>query len=357
MANEYDDNDGVDLSMLKNAASLKGGKENDKYLVLPKAPISAFMEENYKHYNAGALLRAAKGYKELIDKGGKMCVSLAGAMSTAELGISLAQMIREDKIHLISCTGANLEEDVFNLVSRNSYVELPDYRDMTPKDDKELTEGHLNRVTDSAIPEKKAMKLIEKLITKEWKKAQDNNESFYPHEYLYKILLSGKLKKEYDVNPQNSWMLAAAEKNLPIVCFAWEDSSLGNIFASECVDGSMKTTTVKGGIEYMLYLIDLYPKLSQGEGIGFFQIGGGVSGDAPICVVPLLKLDLKKSKTPFWAYYAQISDAVQSYGGYSGAGGSEKISWWKLDVDTPMFNIESDATICCPLIFSYVLNK
>jgi deoxyhypusine synthase len=346
------------------AALFKSKKQNNDFHVKrshmeqsEKGAISKFLEDNYKHYNAGTVLRAAKAYKELIDSGGKMCVSLAGAMSTAELGISLAEMIRQDKISMISCTGANLEEDVFNLVARSSYVELPNYRDMTPEDDKELTKKHLNRVTDSAIPEKKAMRLVEKLIEKEWKDADNKGKSYFPHEYLYKILLSGDLVKDYDIDPKNSWMLAAAQKNLPIVCFGWEDSSLGNIFTSECYDKELKVSTIKSGVDYMLYLIDLYPKLSKGKGIGFFQIGGGLSGDAPICVVPLLKLDLKKPETPFWAYYAQVSDAVQSYGGYSGAGGSEKISWFKVDVHTPMFNIESDATIVCPLVFAYVLNQ
>lgn len=321
-----------------------------------KGSISSFLEKNFLHYNAGVVLNAAKAYKELIDSGGKMMVSLAGAMSTAELGISLAEMIRQDKISAISCTGANLEEDVFNLVA-HSYYEDVDYTNMTKEDEKKLLSRHLNRVTDVCIPEEQAMNVIERFMTKLWEKAQDEDKSYFPHEFLYQLLLSGDLDGKYEINPKNSWMLAAAEKNLPIVCFGWEDSSLGNIFASECIDGGMKSNVVKGGIDYMVYLCGEYPKWSKGKGIGFFQIGGGISGDSAICVVPLLKLDLKKPETPFWKYYAQISDATMSYGGYSGAGGNEKLTWSKLDIDTPMFNIQSDATIVAPLIFAYVLNE
>ena len=286
--------------------------------------ISAFLEKNFLHYNAGVVLDAAKGYKELIDSGGRMMVSLAGAMSTAELGISLAEMIRQDKISAISCTGANLEEDVFNLVA-HSYYEDVDYTDMTKEDEKKLVNRHMNRVTDVCIPEKQAMNVIEKFMSKLWENAQDSGERYFPHEFLYKLLLSGDLDDKYEIDPANSWMLAAAKKNLPIICFGWEDSSLGNIFASECIDGGLKPSIVKSGIEYMMWLCSLYPNLAKEKGIGFFQIGGGISGDGAICAVPLLKLDLKKPDTPYWSYYCQISDATMSYGGYC-ISGDTKIS-------------------------------
>lgn len=322
-----------------------------------ETPISDFIEKNFKHFNAASLVDAAKGYKELIDSGGKMLISLAGAMSTAELGISLAQMIRQGKVHAISCTGANLEEDVFNLVAHSHYVKLPKYRDLTPEDESKLVKKHLNRVTDTCIPEKQAMKVIEKFMFKLWEKAEKEGKYYFPHEFLYQLLLGDDIKEFYEINPKNSWMLAAAQNNLPIIVPGWEDSSLGNIFASEVIDGKLKSSTVKGGIDYMQYLAGLYPQLSTGKGIGFFQIGGGISGDMPICVVPLLKLDLNKPDTPFWSYFCQISDAVTSYGGYSGATPNEKITWSKIDTDTPTFVIESDASIVCPLIFAYVLGK
>lgn len=322
-----------------------------------KGLITNFINNNYKHFNSAALKDAAIAYKKLIDSGGKMLISLAGAMSTGELGISLAEMIRQNKVSAISCTGANLEEDVFNLVAHSYYERLPKYRDLTPQDEKNLVKKHLNRVTDTAIPEKEAMNKIENFMFDIWGKAEKEGKSYFPHEYLYQLLMSGKLKKHYEIDPKNSWMLAAAEKNLPIIVPGWEDSSLGNIFASEVVDGNLKSTTVKSGIDYMVWLCSLYPKLSKGKGIGFFQIGGGIAGDFTICVVPLLKLDLKKPETPFWAYFCQISDAVTSYGGYSGALPNEKITWNKLDKNTPSFVIESDATIVAPLIFNYVLGQ
>lgn len=321
---------------------------------IKKGPISEFVEKYYLHFNAASLVDAAKGYNEQLEKGAKMMVTMAGAMSTAEIGKIFAEMIRQDKVHIISCTGANLEEDLMNLVAHKHYVRIPNYRDLTAKDERALMDKGLNRVTDTCIPEEEAFRRLQKHIFKIWKDADDKGERYYPHEFLYKLLLSGVLEQYYEIDIKNSWMYAAAEKNLPIVVPGWEDSTLGNIFTSYVLKGELKASTVKTGIEYMVYLSNWYPKNSE-NGVGFFQIGGGISGDFPICVVPMLYQDMEQTDTPFWSYFCQISDSTTSYGSYSGAVPNEKITWGKLDWDTPKFIIESDATIVAPLVFAYVL--
>lgn len=322
-----------------------------------RGPVSEFIEEHYKHFNAAALMDAAKGYETHLAEGGKMMVTLAGAMSTAELGRSLADMIRQDKVQIISCTGANLEEDVMNLVAHSHYERVPHYRDLTPQEEWGLLERGLNRVTDTCIPEEEAFRRLQSKIHKQWKQAEDAGERYLPHEYMYKMLLSGDLKEYYEIDPANSWMLAAAEKNLPIIVPGWEDSTMGNIFASYCMKGELKPSTVKSGIEYMTWLADWYVKNSEGKGVGFFQIGGGIAGDFPICVVPMLYQDMEMENIPFWSYFCQISDSTTSYGSYSGAVPNEKITWGKLDINTPKFIVESDATIVAPLIFAWLLNR
>ncbi|GAV01135.1 hypothetical protein RvY_11891-2 [Ramazzottius varieornatus] len=322
-----------------------------------RGPISQFIERNYCHFNAAALVDAAKGYEAHLEAGGKMMVTLAGAMSTAELGISLAEMIRQDKIAIISCTGANLEEDIMNLVSHSHYKRVPHYRDLSPQDELDLKNNGFNRVTDTCIPENQAFRRLESHIYKLWKDANDNKQRYFPHEFMYKMLLSGELKQYYEIDPKNSWMLAAAEKNIPIVVPGWEDSTMGNIFASYCIMGEMNASTMKSGIEYMCWLADWYLNNSGGKGVGFFQIGGGIAGDFPICVVPMIYMDLRKKEIPLWSYFCQISDSTTSYGSYSGAVPNEKISWNKLDISTPKFVIESDATIVAPLIFAWVLRQ
>ena len=318
-------------------------------------PISSFIEEHYRHFNAAALVDAAKAYKVHMESGRKMMITLAGAMSTAELGKSLAEMIRNDKVQIITCTGANLEEDVFNLVAHSHYKRIPNYRDLTPEQEWDLLQSHYNRVTDTCIPEEEAIRRIESHVYKLWKEADDMGERYFPHEFMYKLLESGVLKESYEIDPKDSWLLAAMEKGLPIIVPGWEDSTLGNIFASYCLENKLKATTVKGGIEYMAELAKWYEQEAGTEGIGFFQIGGGIAGDFPICVVPMLQQDLQKEDTPFWNYFCQISDSTTSYGSYSGAVPNEKITWGKLDTSSPKFIIESDATIVAPLIFAYVL--
>ncbi len=321
-------------------------------------PISQFIEKHFLHFNAASLVDAAKGYTTHLEKNGKMFLTLAGAMSTAELGISLAEMIRQDKVHGICCTGANLEEDVFNLVAHNHYERIPHYRDLTPADEEALLKKHLNRVTDTCIPEGEAMRRIEKVILKEWMKADSKKESYFPHQFFYKILLSGDLQPSYQIEPKNSWLLAAAEKNLPMFVPGWEDSTLGNMYTGHCISQDVKNVhTVKTGIQYMIELADWYTELTKNHSLGFFQIGGGIAGDFPICVVPMLHQDLQREEVPLWGYFCQISDSTTSYGSYSGAVPNEKITWGKLGKETPKFIIESDASIVAPLIFAYILGQ
>jgi deoxyhypusine synthase len=318
--------------------------------------ISDFMRRHYRHFNAAVVVEAAEGYVRLVDGGGAMLVSLAGAMSTAELGVSFAEMIRRDKVQAISCTGANLEEDLFNLVAHDEYLRLPNYRDLTPADEEALLARGLNRVTDTCIPEEAAMRRLERAIADLWAEADRAGERRLPHEFFYALIRSGKLKKHYEIDPKDSWLVAACEKDLPLFVPGWEDSTLGNVFAAHCISGRIKRPeTMRSGIEYMMALADWYRATAPKRPIGFFQIGGGIAGDFPICVVPMLAQDLRLQDIPRWAYFCQISDSTTSYGSYSGAVPNEKITWGKLDASSPKYVIESDATIVAPLIFAWVL--
>jgi deoxyhypusine synthase len=323
---------------------------------MSKGPVTAFIEHHYRHFNAASLVEAAHGYAHHLASGGKMFLTLAGAMSTAELGLSLAEMIRQDKIHGISCTGANLEEDVFNLVAHDFYERVPNWRDLTPAEEQGLLERHMNRVTDTCIPEAEAMRRIESVILKEWMAADARGERLFPHQFFYRILRDPELEKSFQIDRRDSWLYAAMEKDLPMFVPGWEDSTLGNMYAGHNVSGDIKNVhTVRTGIEVMMDLAAWYTAVSTVHSIGFFQIGGGIAGDFPICVVPMLRQDLELEATPLWGYFCQISDSTTSYGSYSGAIPNEKITWEKLSIDTPKYMIESDASIVAPLIFAAVL--
>lgn len=315
-----------------------------------------FMQRNFKHFNAAVSVDAAEGWIRHLDQQGKMLVTLAGAMSTAELGISLAEMIRQDKVHAISCTGANLEEDIFNLVAHNHYQRIPHYRSLTKAEENELLKKGMNRVTDTCIPEDTAIRRIEKEILSLWLKADESQKSYFPYEFMYQLLDLPSIQKTFEIDPKDSWVLAAKEKHLPIITPGWEDSTLGNIFVSHVISKDLSHFgIVKTGLEQMAYFVHWYQEQCRKFPLGFFQIGGGIAGDFPICVVPLLRQDLQE-KVPLWAYFCQISDSTTSFGSYSGAVPNEKITWGKLSVDTPSYIIESDASIVAPLIFHYVLD-
>src|SRR5207244_10048387 len=307
--------------------------------------ISQFIDRHFRHFNAAGLKDAADAYITHLDLGGKMMITLAGAMSTAELGLSLAEMIRQDKVHAITCTGANLEEDLFNLVARSHYERIPHYRELTAQQEQELLRRHLNRVTDTCIPEEEAMRRIEHVVLDEWVSASQKKERRFPHEFFYKILQECRLKKFYEIDPADSWMIAAAHKDLPIFVPGWEDSTLGNIYAARCITGAISDVhTVRSGIEYMIALAEWYRRMSQDSVISFFVIGGGIAGDFPICVVPMLNQDVVRELVPEWGYFCQISDSTTSFGSSSGSVPTVQITWGKLNIDTTKFIIESDAT-------------
>jgi len=282
-------------------------------------------------------------------------MAIAGAMSTAELGLTLAEMIRRDKVHAISCTGANLEEDIFNLVAHNHYQKISHYRYLHPQDEEKLLRNKLNRVTDTCIPEEEAMRKVENKLLKYWIKAQKENKRYFPHEFIYQLIRNGDLRNEYQIDQNDSWVVAACERNIPIFVPGWEDSTLGNFFVSNVRKKKVRDfSIIKSGLEAMDLLIDWYLRKSSQNEMGFFQIGGGIAGDFAISVVPLILQDMRKD-CRLWSYFCQISDSTTSYGSYSGAVPNEKITWGKLSVESQRFIIESDATIVAPLIFAYVL--
>jgi deoxyhypusine synthase len=319
--------------------------------------VKEFIKHNYRHFNAAVVVDAAEAYCRHLDQGGKMLLAMAGAMSTAELGLSLAEMIRQDKVHAICTTGANLEEDIFNLVAHNHYRRVPNYRNLTDDEELALRERGLNRVTDTCIPEEEAMRRIERQVLKYWQEADREGKRLFPYEFMYMLIRNCNIREFFEIDPKDSWVYAACQKNLPIFTPGWEDSTLGNIFVANVVRGDVgNIQVVKSGLEQMAALIDWYRKNTKDQAIGFFQIGGGIAGDFPICVVPLIIQDLRE-KCRLWGYFCQISDSTTSYGSYSGAVPNEKITWGKLDRNTPRFVIESDASIVAPLVFAYVLGE
>ena len=285
-------------------------------------------------------------------------ITLAGAMSTAELGLSLAEMIRQDKVHPITCTGANLEEDVFNLVAHDYYERVPHYRDLDARGrtgaaqpPHEPRDRHLHSRRRSDAPHGKSH-------ARSLDRRRQKGRTLFPA----RIFVQGSARAANTKSITRSTRKIPGcspplKKNLPIFVPGWEDATLGNMYAAAVIRGDVKNVhTVRTGIEYMTWLAEFYTRTAtKKSSLGLFQIGGGIAGDFPICVVPMLHQDLQRTSVPLWGYFCQISDSTTSYGSYSGAVPNEKITWGKLGVNTPKFIIESDATIVAPLIFAHVL--
>jgi len=316
-------------------------------------PTLNFLLTHYQNFNARALKNATVAYWRHIEGGGKMFWAVAGAMSSAQLGLSLAPAIREGLIHGMSVTGANLEESLFRLVAHHSYKDFPEYRYLTKHDDTVILEQGMRRVTDTSIPEDEAFRAVEKIVVPMWQRIAGAGERRFWHQFFYELVTSID-PSLYEGDPEACWLLAAARAQLPIVVPGYEDSTFGNIFAGYVHTGEVPASIAKSGIEYMVDFYTRYRELSAGKGVGFFQIGGGIAGDFPICVVPSIRHDLQEEASP-WAYFCQISDSTTSYGSYSGATPNEKITWDKLTEDTPMFVVESDATIVAPLMLQALL--
>lgn len=328
-------------------------------------PVSRFAERTLLHCNGGSTLQAALWLKSHLENGGKLVITLAGALSSFQVGVTLAELIRKDKVHLVSTTGANHEESYYRYVAHSHFGNIPRYTELTPEQEAELRDVGLRRITDTFLPEDESVRIMEPHLLKMWQEAQDKNERYFPHEYFRRLFQEKLIQPDPQANPDDCWTYSAFEKNIPIIIPGFEDSSMGNIFASYTYDGPHKEkggivldgNIMKGGMEYFHFMYDWYMKESKDAPIAFLQLGGGISADFPICVVPSLKGDLKsEEEIRDWAGFIEIGSSPMSYGSYSGAGGKEKITWRKLSTESYYQIIQSDVTVAFPWIAAVLLD-
>lgn len=308
-------------------------------------------------------MEAALWLKRHLKGGGKLVVTIAGALSSFQVGVMLAELIRKNKVHLISATGANHEESYYRYVAHSHYAYIPRYTELTPKQEAELRDAGLRRITDTFLPEDESVRIMEPHLLKMWKDAEKKKQSFYPHEYFRRLFSEKLIKADPKANPEDCWAYAAYEKDIPVVIPGFEDSTMGNIFASYTYSGSHKkkgatsvnSSVMKSGLDYFHLMYDWYFKESKKHPIAFLQLGGGIAADFPICVVPSIKHDLQLHNVRDWAGFIEIGSSPMSYGSYSGAGGKEKITWDKLSTDSYYQIIQSDVTVAFPWIAAVLL--
>ena len=328
-----------------------------------KTPVSAFAERTLNHCNGGATYDAAVWLKNHLKNGGKLVVTIAGALSSFQVGVMLAELIRQDKVHLVSATGANHEESYYRYVAHSHYAYIPRYTELTPEQEAELRDTGLRRITDTFLPEDESVRIMEPHLLKMWQEAEKKGQRYFPHEYFRRLFSENLISPDQHANPEDCWAYAAYKKNIPIIIPGFEDSTMGNIFASYTYGGKYRTDKkfvldqriMKSGLEYFTYLYDWYMENSKNSPIAFLQLGGGISADFPICIVPSLKHDLLYPKVRDWAGFIEIGSSPMSYGSYSGAGGKEKITWDKLSIKSYYQIIQSDVTVAFQWIAAVLL--
>lgn len=329
-----------------------------------RAPVSRYAELTLKHCNGGATLQAAHWLKNHLDEGGKLVVTISGALSSFQVGVMLSELIRQNKVHLVSATAANHEESFYRYVAHSHYAYIPRYTELTPEQEAELRDAGLRRITDTFLPEDESVRIMEPHFLKMWKKAQKEGKRYFPHEYFRRLYAEKLIKPDPAANPADCWTYAAYEKNIPIVIPGFEDSTMGNIFASYTYNGKYRKDAdvvldqniMKSGLEYFTMMYDWYLDNSKKSPIAFLQLGGGIAADFPICAVPSIKHDLKMHNVRDWAGFIEIGSSPMSYGSYSGAGGKEKITWDKLSTQSYYQIIQSDVTVAFPWIAAVLLD-
>lgn len=329
-----------------------------------RTPVSEFAERTLNHCNGGSTMQAALWLKNHLANGGKLVITLAGALSSFQVGVMLAELIRKNKVHLISATAANHEESYYRYVAHSHYAFIPRYTELTPEQEAELRDAGLRRITDTFLPEDESVRIMEPHLLKMWQEAEKKGERYFPHEYFTRLFSEKLISPDPEANPADCWAYAAYEKDIPIVIPGFEDSTMGNIFSSYVYGGPYKKkgditingNIMKTGLEYFHLMYDWYMKEAESAPIAFLQLGGGISADFPICVVPSLKHDLKlHDKVRDWAGFIEIGSSPMSYGSYSGAGGKEKITWDKLSTKSYYQIIQSDVTVAFPWIAAVLL--
>ncbi len=335
-----------------------------KFVKGKPSAVSIFAESTLNHCNGGATLEAALWLKNHLKKGGKLVVTIAGALSSFQVGIMLAELIRKNKVHLISATGANHEESYYRYVAHSHYAYIPRYTELTPEQEAELRDAGLRRITDTFLPEDESVRIMEPHLLRMWQEAEKKGQSFFPHEYFRRLFSEKLIQPDPEANPNDCWAYAAYQKKIPIVIPGFEDSTMGNIFASYTYDGAhkkrgvptIKRSVMKSGLDYFHLMYDWYLAESKRHPIAFLQLGGGIAADFPICVVPSIKHDLHLTKVRDWAGFVEIGSSPMSYGSYSGAGGKEKITWDKLSTQSYFQIIQSDVTVAFPWIAAVLLD-
>lgn len=290
-------------------------------------------------FTARETARAADIFNLMLgDKDCTIILCIAGSTSAGGCMQIYIDMVRHNMVDAVVATGATIVDmDFFEALGFRHYKGSP------VADDKKLRELYIDRIYDTYIDEEQ-LQACDNAV----KEVADDLDR-RPHSSREFIREMGKYLKTHG-RKKDSLVLAAYERDVPIFCPAFSDSSAGFGLVKHQIENPDEHVSIDSVKDFReLTKIKIRSPIS-----GLFMIGGGVpknfAQDTVICAEILgHPVDMHK-------YAVQITVADVRDGACSSSTLKEASSWGKVDTTYEQM-VFAEATSVLPLIVSYVYHK
>ena len=277
---------------------------------------------------AGRIGKATELVTEMFsDPDCTVFLTLAGALVPAGLRRVICDLIEQEHVNVLVTTGANMVHDM---------VEALGYRHgigTFAAEDKRLRARKIGRIGDIYIRQE-AFEALERWLFETLEAIpEEKRQHLSAAELLYEI---GK-----QIDDPESILVAAAKKNVPVICPAFVDSIAG---FQLWVYGHNKTIH----IDPLLDVNALMDKVYEAKKVGIIILGGGFPKHFALFANTFREgVDLA----------VQITMDRPEPGGLSGASLEEAVSWGKVKPNGRVVTVVCDATIAFPLIVAATLGN
>ncbi len=290
-------------------------------------------------YSSRDLWRASDIYDRMLrDKECAVILTLAGSLISAGLKKIIVDMIRNNMVDAIVSTGANMvDQDFFEAMGFRHYV------GSQYMDDATLRKLHIDRIYDTYIDEDELRVCDDtsRLIADYLEPRPYSSREFLQEmgRYLEK---NGK--------DQNSIILEAYKKGVPIFCPAFSDCSAGFGLLVHQMKNPQKHVSIDSAKDFReLTMIKLINKET-----GIMMMGGGVPKNFTQDIV--VAAEILEDDAPMHKYAIQVTVADVRDGALSSSTLREASSWGKVDTVFEQM-VYSEITLALPLIAGYAYHK
>lgn len=273
--------------------------------------------------------------------GDKECspwLTLAGSTSAGGCMQVYIDMVRNNMVDAIVATGASIVDmDFFEALG------FSHYRGSAQHDDKTLRSLYIDRIYDTFIDEEDLQHCDATI--------KEIADSLEPRPYSSREFIRemGRYLSKHG-KKADSLVLACYEKNVPIFCPAFSDSSAGFGLVKHQVENPEKHVSIDS-VKDFRELTQV--KIAAGT-TGLFMVGGGVpknfAQDTVVCA------EILGHEAPLHKYAVQITVADVRDGACSSSTLKEAASWGKVDTVHEQM-VYAEATTVVPLIVNYAYMK